>query len=103
MTPKRLILVAALYVNPGREAEFEQFESAAAQIMQRYGGAIDQRIGVATGQDQPHEVHIVSFPDERSFQEYRADPDLQALADLRSQTIRETTIWFGTELPAFER
>ena len=103
MGSNRLTLVVSLYLHPGRESEFEQFESAAAQIMRRYGGTVERRIGVATGADEslPYEVHVVSFPDELSFQEYRNDSDLQALADLRSRAIRETTIWFGAERPGF--
>jgi antibiotic biosynthesis monooxygenase (ABM) superfamily enzyme len=103
MRTKRLTLIAALYLHPGREAEFAQFETAAAQIMQRYGGTIERRIGVApsSGENLPYEVHILSFPDERSFQEYRTDPDLEALRDLRALAVRETVLWFGTELPGY--
>jgi antibiotic biosynthesis monooxygenase (ABM) superfamily enzyme len=100
---KRLTLIAALYLYPGREAEFAQFEAAAADIMQRYGGTIERRIGVApsSGENLPYEVHILSFPDERSFQAYRTDPDLQVLSDLRALAIRETVLWFGADLPAY--
>jgi uncharacterized protein (DUF1330 family) len=103
MRSKRLTLIAALYLHPGREAEFARFETAAAGIMQRHGGTIERRIGVAasSGENLPHEVHIVSFSDERSFQEYRTDPDLEALRDLRALAIRETVLWFGTELPPY--
>jgi antibiotic biosynthesis monooxygenase (ABM) superfamily enzyme len=103
MKTKRLTLIAALYLHPGREAEFAQFETAAAAIMQRYGGTIERRIGVApsSGENLPYEVHILSFSDERSFQEYRTDPDLEALRDLRALAIRETVLWFGTELPPY--
>jgi len=100
-----LTLVAALYIHEGHEAEFEQFESAAARIMQRYGGAIDRRIGIApraAGENLPHEVHILSFPDEASLHSYRTDPELLGLADLRSRAIRETVVWMGTDLPKFE-
>ena len=100
---KRLTLIAALYLHPGREAEFAQFEAAAAEIMQRYGGMIERRIGVApdSGQHLPYEVHVLSFRDERSFQAYRTDPDLQVLSALRALAIRETVLWFGTDLPAY--
>lgn len=96
-------MISVLHIHQGREAEFEQFETEAARIMARYGGAIDRRIRVAPadGQDLPYEVHIVSFPDDRSFREYRRDSDLQALAALRSRAIRETVIWSGTDLPGF--
>jgi uncharacterized protein (DUF1330 family) len=97
------IIVAALFIHPGREAEFEQFETAAESIMRRYGGRIERRIGLAASADtnQPHEVHIVTFPDRQSFERYRADTDLQALAQLRARAIRDTTIWIGSDLSAF--
>ena len=103
MMSKRLTLIAARYLHPGREGEFAKFETAGAEIMRRYGGTIERRIGVApgSGENLPYEVHILSFPDERSFQGYRTDPDLEALRDLRALAIRETVLWFGTELPAY--
>ena len=98
-----IVLVAALYIHPGHEAEFEQFESAAASIMKRYGGAIERRIGFAPKNDAslPHEVHIVTFPDTQAFERYRADADLVQLADLRTRAIRQTTTWQGSDLPPF--
>jgi uncharacterized protein (DUF1330 family) len=100
---KPLVIVAALFVHPGHEKEFEQFETAAESIMHRHGGRLERRIAVASraNPDQPHEVHIVTFPDEASFARYRADADLQTLAELRTRAIRQTTIWMGSDLGAF--
>ncbi len=69
--------------------------------MRRYGGRLERRIGFASSADQPHEVHIVTFPDRQSFERYRADADLQALAELRARAIRQTTAWVGTDLSSF--
>ncbi len=101
--PQKLTIVASLFIHPGREAEFERFETAAESIMQRYGGRIERRIGFPLSADpgQPHEVHIVTFPDHQSFERYRADADLQALADLRTRAIHHTTIWIGSDLSSF--
>jgi hypothetical protein len=101
--PTKLTIVASLFIHPGREAEFEQFETAAQSIMQRYGGRIERRIGFPASADlgQPHEVHIVTFPDQPSFERYRIDADLQALAELRTRAIRNTTAWIGNDLRAF--
>ena len=103
--PTKLSIVAALFIHPGREAEFEQFETAAESIMQRHGGRLERRIGFAASADpgQPHEVHIVTFPDQQSFERYRTDPDLQALAQLRASAIRQTTVWIGSDLSSFIR
>ena len=100
---EKLVIVASLFIHSEREAEFEQFETAAESIMQRYGGRIERRIGFPAGADpnQPHEVHIVAFPDQESYARYRADADLQALADLRASAIRHTTVWIGTDLSSF--
>ena len=100
----KLTLVAALYIHPGHEAEFEQFEAAAARIMRRHGGAVDRRIRIAraAGDNLPHEVHVLTFADEVSLQSYRADPELHGLAELRACAIRETVVWMGSDLPKFE-
>jgi hypothetical protein len=99
----RLVLVAALYIHPGHEQDFEQFETAAGLIMKRYGGAIERRIRCTPQNDQllPHELHIVTFPDAQAFERYRADADLTKLATLRARAIRQTTSWQGSDLPPF--
>jgi uncharacterized protein (DUF1330 family) len=99
----RLSLVVVLHVASGRETEFERFETAAAAIMRRHGGAIERRIGIEPDGDssRPHEVHVVTFPDRAAFDRYRADPDLRPLAALRADAIRETVVWFGADRPLF--
>jgi antibiotic biosynthesis monooxygenase (ABM) superfamily enzyme len=99
----KLTLVVALYLHPGRAAEFEQFEAATAAIMKRHGGLIERRIAIApdAAGDAPHEVHVVTFPDPAGLAGYRADAALRALADLRERAIRKTVIWSGAALPPF--
>ncbi|HKV54458.1 MAG TPA: DUF1330 domain-containing protein [Candidatus Binataceae bacterium] len=97
----RLTLVVALFVVDGHEAEFERFESAAATIMARYGGVLERRIacGSSSGEDGPHEVHIVTFPDRQAFERYRDDADLRAMTEIRERTIGRTIVWTGVDLP----
>jgi uncharacterized protein (DUF1330 family) len=107
-TNTKLTIVVSLCINHGCEVEFEHFESAAAQIMRKHGGAIERRIRFATqpehrqpGDGQPDEVHVVTFHDAASFERYRADPDLKPLAALRSRAISFTRVWLGTDLSSF--
>ena len=72
----RLTLVVALFVHPAREADFERFETAATAVMGRHGGRVERRIriGARTDPGEPDEVHVVTFPDEASFDRYGRDP-----------------------------
>ena len=96
-------LVVLISVHPHRRAEFERFEARAAQIMSRHGGRVERRISLSCHGDPsgPDEVHIVAFPDQESFERYRGDPELLALADLREEAIRQTLVWPGRDAPAF--
>ena len=96
----KLTLVVMLFVHRGHESEFEEFELKAEQIMHRYGGAIERRIRCGHSEDagQPYEVHLVTFPDQKSLEAYREDPDLKALAQLRAQAIHRTMVWQGHDL-----
>jgi uncharacterized protein (DUF1330 family) len=101
----KITLVVALFVNPDRHAEFESFEARAVEIMSRFGGRIERRIACSGGDDPsvPHEVHVVTFPDEQSHKRYRESPEIQALASVRAIAIRNTVVWRGVELPGFDK
>ena len=92
-----------LFIEPDRQAEFERFEERAASIMSRHGGRLERRISFPSRDDasQPHELHLVIFPDRESFDRYRRDPDLQALAGLRATSIRQTVVWEGVDPSPF--
>jgi antibiotic biosynthesis monooxygenase (ABM) superfamily enzyme len=102
--PEELTLVVLLFVTPGQTAEFERFEPRAAEVMSRYGGRIERRIAFPAHDDpaQPDEVHVVRFPDPESFECYRRDPEMEALAELRARVIRKTIVWCGVDLPPFQ-
>ena len=100
-----ITLVVALFVHPNRNAEFESFETQAAEIMSRVGGRIERRIACSAKDDPsaPDEVHVVTFPDVNSYNRYRESSEIKALASLRAVAIRKTVVWRGTELPLFEK
>lgn len=95
-----LILVASLFIHPGGELEFRQFETKAVRIMKKYGGYLTQVIRPTGGGQpgsSPHEIHIVSFPNLESFEAYRGDPDLAILVPLREAAIARTEVIVGEE------
>jgi uncharacterized protein (DUF1330 family) len=95
-----VVLVLSLFIHPGRELEFRQFETEAARIMRKYGGRVERVIRpTVSGQleSSPHEVHIVSFPGLGQFEAYRGDTELAKLAPLRQAAIARTEVIIGEE------
>jgi uncharacterized protein (DUF1330 family) len=93
-----MILLVSLFIHPGQEVAFRQFEGEAARIMARYNGRIQHVIHpTATTSESPlpYEIHLVTFPSMSQFQAYRNDPDLAQLAPLRQSAITHTEIIFG--------
>jgi uncharacterized protein (DUF1330 family) len=101
--PARLTLVVLLFIRPNAKDEFERFESAAARAMRRYGGRLERRILFPSRGDSstPDEMHVVTFPDRKSFEAYRTDPDLRALSAVREEAIRRTVVWEGVDTTRF--
>lgn len=92
---KRVIVTAKLWVRDGRFEAFAAFEEKAFVIMARHGAKVlrvDQNHSASDG--SAHEVHVLEFPDMDSFDAYRSDPALVALADQREACIAKTEVAF---------
>jgi uncharacterized protein (DUF1330 family) len=96
-----LVIVAHLYIHPGQEAALRSYESQALACFRRHGGevlaAFRPRADVI-GKPTPDEIHALRIGSEEQFTAFRADPALQALADLRAQAIARTEIFVSQEI-----
>jgi len=94
-----LVVVAQLFIAPGHDRDFEEYEAKAAEIIARHGGRIERRADVRRDgdPDRPDEVHVVSFPSRASFDAYREDPKLRSLGELRARAIHRTVVWVDGE------
>ncbi len=69
------------------------FESKAAIIMGSHGGTIIRAFEISRKDDKSgQEVHLLEFPSEAAFAEYRSDPRLLEHADLRLKAIESMTV-----------
>lgn len=81
---------------------FEAYETFAVATMRQYSGRLvtafkTQRQADGSGQ----EIHLLEFPDEASFQNYRNDAALAAKSELRSQAISNTTVVLSTQIKTY--
>ena len=98
-----LIIIAILTLHPGAGDAFREYETRAAKILMRYGGAIERTVVVepAAPQDPVREVHILRFPSLNAFTRYRTDAELAVLANLRAASIADTEVLLGREGPDY--
>ena len=96
LVSERVSLVVSLWIRDNDVAGFEAFERAAAAIMSKHGGLVETVVR-CSGEGDPFEVHVVSFPSAAAFQEYRDDPRLTELRPLRDRSIARTEVWRGMQ------
>lgn len=71
----------------------EEFEQRAVIIMKKYGGRMVTAFETLRDVNGAgHELHLIEFPGEAAFANYRSDPDLLGLAALRERAIKHTEV-----------
>jgi len=100
-----MTLVVILTVRRDALEAFRSFEDAAAAVMAKHGGAIERTVVVPDENraDLVREVHVITFPSERAFAAYRADPELERVRHLRDLSVVQTDVLVGEDGPDYGR
>ena len=93
-----------IYINPGQEEVFDQFESVAIPIIARYNGRLLLRVRPPYSSfiehqiDKPYEIHFVEFDSEVDFENFKLDEERKKFLHLKEQSIRAAVMVQGTKL-----
>jgi uncharacterized protein (DUF1330 family) len=96
-----LYLTQLIYLHPGEEAVFEEFEAHAIPIIARYGGTLMLRVRPAAetiieaSAEVPYEIHFVSFPSAEAFEDFKKDEERKAFLHLKEKSVRTTLLIEG--------
>ncbi len=99
-----LYLTQLIYLHPGSEAAFDEFEAHAIPAIARYGGTLHLRIRptpaavVEAAGEVPYEIHLVSFPTDEAFSRFKEDEERKAFLHLKEQSVRATLLIEGRAL-----
>jgi predicted N-acetyltransferase YhbS/uncharacterized protein (DUF1330 family) len=99
-----MTLVVILTVKQNALEAFRAFERHAATVMAAHGGRIERTVVVSPA-DTPEfvkEIHVVTFPDEPAFRDYRSDARLARVAHLREASVVHTDVLVGEDGPRYE-
>jgi uncharacterized protein (DUF1330 family) len=93
-----------IYIKPGQEEAFHQFENVAIPIISKYGGKLLLRIRpgensfIECSIEKPYEVHLVEFNNEQDFKNFMQDEERKHFLHLKDQSIKASILIQGIKL-----
>lgn len=89
-----------IYVHPGKENEFFEYESKVLPLLENHNGMLLQRFRpekeslLAEEQnDPPFEVHVISFASKAGLESYKNDPERKKYQYLAELSIIRTDVF----------
>ena len=100
-----IYLTQLIYLKPGQEEVFDQFEAVAIPLISKYNGRLLFRIrpseeSVIEGNldEMPYEVHFVEFNSDTDFTAFMQDESRKHFLHLKEQSIRAGMLVKGEKL-----
>src|SRR6186713_2901764 len=99
-----IYLTQLIYLLPGQEDIFNQFEDIAIPIISKYNGKLLLRVRpednayVEHHMDKPYEIHFVSFDTDQDFENFKKDEERKKFLHLKEQSIKEVILIQGIKL-----
>jgi len=99
-----LHLTQLIYIIPGQELVFHQFENIAIPIISKYNGRLLLRVRpdansfIEHNIDIPYEIHLVEFDTEQDFKNFMQDEVRKNFLHLKEQSIKASVLFQGTKL-----
>lgn len=96
-----MVITQLIYLHPGHEQDFLEFEAAVLPLLPSYGGELLLRVRpdpssfVAGTCEPPYEIHLVQLPDEAALASYLSDPIRQRMLALKDRSIRAVVMIQG--------
>ena len=93
-----------IYIHPGFESTFDEFEAIAIPAIARYNGKLLFRVRPSADAfiegdfEQPYEIHLVSFPDIQDFKNFAMDEERKQFLHLKEQSIKTSLLIKGEML-----
>jgi uncharacterized protein (DUF1330 family) len=99
-----IFITQLIYIVPGQEKVFDQFESIAIPIIARYNGRLLFRVRppvnsfIEHQMERPYEIHLVEFDAEQDFENFKQDEERKSFLHLKEQSIKASILIQGVKL-----
>lgn len=99
-----IYITQLIYIVPGKEKVFDQFEAVAIPLIAKYNGKLLFRVRPSENAfienqiDKPYEIHLVEFQSDQDFENFKRDDERKQFLHLKEQSIRSSTMILGAKL-----
>lgn len=99
-----IYITQLIYIIPGQEKIFNQFEDIAIPIILKYNGRLLLRVRpndnsfIEHSIDKPYEIHFVEFDTEQDFENFKQDEERKKFLHLKEKSIKASILIQGTKL-----
>src|SRR5689334_20388995 len=99
-----IYITQLIYIKPGQESVFDQFESIAIPTILKYNGRLLLRVRPGDGAfiehhiDKPYEIHFVEFETDQDFENFKQDEERKKFLHLKEQSITSSILIQGRKL-----
>jgi len=96
-----IFLTQLVYIHPGKETVFQEFEATAIPLIAKHNGELMLRIRpsgeniVAAHVEVPYETHVVRFQTDADFAAFAGDPERQRFLHLKNESVRTALLIKG--------
>lgn len=93
-----------IYIHKGQEEVFHRFEEGVLPLLKKHGGELIYRARPEAGSviacvdEQPYEIHLVTFQNKAGFEAYRDDPERLKFMPLKNESVARVLLLEGTAL-----
>jgi len=99
-----IYITQLIYIVPGQESVFHQFEDIAIPLIAKYNGRLLLRVRpneasfVENHIQRPYEIHLVEFDSEQDFENLKKDDERKKFLHLKEQSITTSILIQGAKL-----
>ena len=99
-----IYITQLIYLVPGQEKIFDEFESIAIPLIAKYNGKLLFRVRPSDNSyiehqiDKPYEIHLVEFDSADDFENFKRDDERNKFLHLKEQSIRSSVMILGNKL-----
>src|SRR5689334_13044429 len=99
-----IYITQLIYIKPGYQEVFDQFESITIPIISKYNGKLLLRVRpsdhnfIERNIESPYEIHLVEFASDTDFQNFMKDEERKQFLHLKEKSIQASLLFKGEKV-----